>query len=145
MTGCRAAVHAVSLGAFLCCIAHEYWQAHAQVGTTTTLCARTVHKCFSQPVGVGLFPTGALINHSCTPNVMQSFQQQQVTFTALQPIAAGTEITISYIELAATRAERRHQLQDQYYFDIDQDLPVRRKDPMQLHMHVQCGSLPAVF
>lgn len=72
--------------------------------------------------GVGLFPTGALINHSCTPNAMQSFSQQRVTFTALQPIPPGTEITISYIELAATRAERRRQLLDQYYFDIDQGL-----------------------
>lgn len=72
--------------------------------------------------GVGLFPRGALINHSCTPNAMQSFSQQRVTFTALQPIAPGTEITISYIELAATRAERRRQLLDQYYFDIDHGL-----------------------
>ena len=69
--------------------------------------------------GVGLFPIGALINHSCSPDAMQSFQGQQVTFTALQDIAPGAEITISYIELAATRAERRQQLLEQYYFDID--------------------------
>ena len=69
--------------------------------------------------GVGLFPTGALINHSCSPNAMQSFQGQQVTFTALQNIAPGAEITISYIELAATYAERRQQLLELYYFDID--------------------------
>ena len=50
---------------------------------------------------------------------MQSFSQQQISFTALQPIAAGTEVAISYIELAATRAERRQQLLGQYYFDID--------------------------
>lgn len=53
---------------------------------------------------------------------MQSFNQQQITFTALQPIAPGAEITITYIELAATRVERRQQLLDQYYFDIDHDL-----------------------
>ena len=74
--------------------------------------------------GVGLFPLGALINHSCAPNAMQTFKQQQVTFTALQPISPGTEVTISYIELAATRAERRQQLLDQYYFDINDDLQV---------------------
>ena len=55
---------------------------------------------------------------------MQSFKKQQVIFTALQPIAPGTEVTISYIELAATRAERRQQLLEQYYFDIDSDLQV---------------------
>ena len=74
--------------------------------------------------GVGLFPTGALVNHSCTPNAMQSFSQQRIIFRALQPIPAGTEITISYIELAATRSERRQQLLDQYYFDIDCDWQV---------------------
>ena len=80
------------------------------------------HFCCS--AGVGLFPTGALINHSCTPNAMQSFRQQQVTFKALQPIVPGAEITISYIELAATHAERRQQLSEQYYFDNNHDLQV---------------------
>lgn len=75
-----------------------------------------------RPIGVGLFPTGALINHSCTPNAIQSFKQQQIIFTALQSIAPGAEISISYIELAATRAERRQQLLEQYYFDIDSNL-----------------------
>jgi len=55
---------------------------------------------------------------------MQSFKQQQIIFTALQPIAPGAEISISYIELAATHAERRQQLLEQYYFDIDSDLQV---------------------
>lgn len=55
---------------------------------------------------------------------MQSFKQQQIIFTALQPIAPGAEISISYIELAATRAERRQQLLEQYFFDIDSDLQV---------------------
>ena len=53
---------------------------------------------------------------------MQSFSQQRITFMALQPVQPGTEITISYIELAATQAEKRQQLLDQYYFDIDHDL-----------------------
>ncbi|DBB01223.1 TPA: hypothetical protein ACH3X1_001097 [Trebouxia sp. C0004] len=75
-----------------------------------------------RPIGVGLFPTGALINHSCTPNAMQSFKQQQIIFTALQPTAPGAEISISYIELAATHAERRQQLLEQYYFDINSNL-----------------------
>ena len=78
----------------------------------------------SYDTGVGLFPTGALINHSCTPNAIQSFKQQQIIFTALQSIAPGAEISISYIELAATRAERRQQLLEQYYFDIDSNLQV---------------------
>lgn len=50
---------------------------------------------------------------------MQTFEGQQICFRALQPIEEGSEVTISYIELAATRAERRQQLLQQYYFDID--------------------------
>lgn len=26
-----------------------------------------------RPIGVGLYPLGALLNHSCSPNCMQSF------------------------------------------------------------------------
>lgn len=72
--------------------------------------------------GVGLYPKGALINHSSTPNTMQTFQGQQICFQALQPVQEGTEVTISYIELAATRAERCQQLMELYYFDMDAHL-----------------------
>lgn len=62
---------------------------------------------------------GAMLNHSCTPNAMQSFQGRRIIFRAMQPIAAGQEATISYVELAATRAERRAALLESYRFDID--------------------------
>lgn len=41
----------------------------------------------------------------------------------MRPIAAGEEVTISYVELAATRWERRASLASQYYFDIDAAVP----------------------
>ena len=69
--------------------------------------------------GVGIYPWGAILNHSCTPNVMQSFSGSRIVFRALQQIPPGTEATIAYIELAATRAERRATLKANYYFDID--------------------------
>lgn len=71
---------------------------------------------------------------------MQSFSQQRIIFTALQPIRAGTEITISYIELAATRSERRQQLLAQYYFDIDHDLQGGHAESV-----LQCQSGPDAF
>ena len=60
-----------------------------------------------------------MLNHSCTPNAFQSFAGKRIVFRAIQPIAAGHEATISYVEIAATRAERRAALQDGYCFDID--------------------------
>ncbi len=38
---------------------------------------------------------------------------------AIRDIAAGEEVTISYVELAATRHERRQELLQHYFFDID--------------------------
>ncbi len=69
--------------------------------------------------GVGLYPVGAMLNHSCVPNVMQSFAGRRIIFRAIAPIAAGQEATISYVELSATRAERRATLLAGYCFDID--------------------------
>ena len=75
--------------------------------------------------GVGLYPVGAMLNHSCKPNAMQSFQGRRIIFRAMQPIAAGQEATISYVELGATRAERRAALLESYRFDIDAGKVIR--------------------
>eukprot|EP00798_Chlamydomonas_sp_ICE-L_P020441 gene20441-27230_t len=72
-----------------------------------------------RPIGVGIYPLGALVNHSCEPNCMQSFKGAAIQFRAVRGIEAGDQITISYIELAATRLERRETLFLSYHFDID--------------------------
>jgi hypothetical protein len=36
-------------------------------------------------IGVGLYPLGALINHSCTPNCVQSFQGPAIVFRWANP------------------------------------------------------------
>ena len=66
-----------------------------------------------------MYPVGAMLNHSCAPNAFQSFAGKRIVFRAIQPLAAGQEATISYVELAATRAERRAALLEGYCFDID--------------------------
>ena len=71
--------------------------------------------------GVGIYPLGAMLNHSCTPNAMQSFSGSRIVFRAVQHIPSGAEATIAYVELAATRAERRAMLKANYFFDIDAD------------------------
>ncbi len=60
-----------------------------------------------------------MLNHSCTPNTMQSFHGSRIVFRAVQHIPAGAEATIAYVELAATRAERSAALRANYFFDID--------------------------
>ena len=49
---------------------------------------------------------------------MQVFVGPVIELRAIAKIGSGAEITISYIDLAATQAERRHVLLDRYHFDI---------------------------
>jgi len=72
-----------------------------------------------RPIGVGLYPLAAMVNHSCRPSCTQSFVGRDIVFRALRPLAAGEELTISYVDLLATRQERRRALQASYFFDID--------------------------
>lgn len=97
--------------------------------------------------GVGIYPLGAMLNHSCTPNTMQSFSGSRIVFRAVQHIPAGAEATIAYVELAATRAERRAMLKANYFFDIDGHqvpLPQAPAQPLgshQPHVDVWCKCL----
>lgn len=71
------------------------------------------------PIGIGLYPLGALFNHSDAPNAVPIFQGRTITFRAIDSIPAGQEMTVSYVELAAPRHERQHALQYNYFFNID--------------------------
>lgn len=57
-----------------------------------------------------------------TPTTTQVFSGSSIGFYAMGPIAVGQEITISYVELVASRQERRRALLAHYFFDIDDDL-----------------------
>ncbi|GMH37562.1 hypothetical protein BSKO_05435 [Bryopsis sp. KO-2023] len=70
-------------------------------------------------IGVGIYPLLCMVNHSCAPNCIQVFRGRKLEFRALHKISPGDEITISYVDLMATRFERRQQLLSNYHFDID--------------------------
>lgn len=57
-----------------------------------------------------------------TPTTTQVFTGSTIGFYAMGPIAAGQEITISYVELVASRQERRRALLAHYFFDIDDSM-----------------------
>jgi SET and MYND domain-containing protein len=67
-------------------------------------------------VGIALFDRLSLLNHSCDPNAVVLFDGAAAILRALKPIAAGDELTISYIDRASDRYERRQQLLSQYFF-----------------------------
>ncbi|XP_078413522.1 histone-lysine N-methyltransferase SMYD3 isoform X2 [Cetorhinus maximus] len=72
-----------------------------------------------QEIGVGLYPSMSLLNHSCDPNCVIVFEGKQLQLHAVRQIQADEELTISYIDVMATSQERRRQLEKQYCFACD--------------------------
>ena len=72
-----------------------------------------------EPVGVGLYPTASLINHSCDPNADLNFYGDAVVVRAIRNIAEGEEICISYGPLFyEVKPRLRHsQLKGVYFFN----------------------------
>ena len=73
-------------------------------------------------VGVGLFPRHARMNHSCRPTASLYFscvaaRRPRVHARLLRNVEAGEEITITYVDLFATRAARRDELRRRYHFE----------------------------
>ncbi|ESK85061.1 set domain-containing protein [Moniliophthora roreri MCA 2997] len=71
----------------------------------------------------GLFPDMARVNHSCGPNALWRWDSLNLMLTleAVRPIAAGSEITIPYIDCLQPRSSRRHQLKSIYGFECHCD------------------------
>uniref|UniRef100_UPI00398F2751 histone-lysine N-methyltransferase SMYD3 n=1 Tax=Pristiophorus japonicus TaxID=55135 RepID=UPI00398F2751 len=72
-----------------------------------------------QEVGVGLYPSMSLLNHSCDPNCVIVFEGKQLQLHAVRQIQADEELTVSYIDVMATSQERRRQIEKQYCFTCD--------------------------
>jgi len=76
-------------------------------------------------MGIGLYGTPSFINHSCSPNAIQTFQYGQnnrppsLFLTAYQEIEEGREILISYLDNSCPRHLRRHRLMNDYFFFCD--------------------------
>ncbi|PRP87127.1 NADPH:quinone reductase-like protein [Planoprotostelium fungivorum] len=73
---------------------------------------------YPRPLGVGLYPTAAVFNHSCLPNVAFSHDNQgAISFRALSDVEKGTELCSSYIDIILPTAERQITLRSRYGFD----------------------------
>jgi hypothetical protein len=69
-------------------------------------------------VGVGIYPTAALINHSCDPNADLNFYGDSVIVRAIRNIAEGEEVCISYGPIFYEVKQRARQtgLKGAYFF-----------------------------
>ncbi|KAJ3412292.1 hypothetical protein HDV05_001003 [Chytridiales sp. JEL 0842] len=63
------------------------------------------------PVGVGMFPLVAMLNHSCRPNcVYVASEYGEMHVRTLRDVEEGEELCVSYVDLCASREERREKL-----------------------------------
>lgn len=67
----------------------------------------------------GIFLRGSRFNSSCIPNINNYWneEKQAIAFHALQSIAAGEELCISYCQTLAPRSARRIELQTEFGFE----------------------------
>ncbi len=71
-------------------------------------------KCYA----AGVFPAAALLNHSCDPNcVLQFNENNSLRIIAVKEIAIDEEITHSYTDLSLPTEGRRNKLRNVYGFD----------------------------
>ncbi|KAL3641315.1 Histone-lysine N-methyltransferase ashr1 [Castilleja foliolosa] len=78
--------------------------------------AHTICDSELRPLGTGLYPVISVINHSCSPNSVLVFEDRLAVVRAMQQIPKGTEVSISYIELAGSTVTRQKALKEQYFF-----------------------------
>lgn len=80
----------------------------------------------------GLYAIGALQNHCCVPNTRHHFDDQQRLYvSAVLPIAAGEEITMSYTDLLWDTSSRRQFLRLTKCFSCNCN---RCSDPLVRHV-----------
>jgi hypothetical protein len=81
-----------------------------------------------RPWGVGFFPLGGAVNHSCVPNCVALFSPGrgggggggsgvQQAFRTVAPVAAGEQLTISYVDVGLPTHLRRAALRESYFFE----------------------------
>ncbi|KAI8640328.1 hypothetical protein BD408DRAFT_419900 [Parasitella parasitica] len=74
------------------------------------------------PVAVGIYPiTSQYVRHSCRPNASVIYEQGHQLIIALEDIPQNAPITISYVDLIATKSQRQEALKARFGFDFHCD------------------------
>jgi hypothetical protein len=68
-------------------------------------------------LGIGLFPTASMIEHSCDANTVYEVVNDKMTLTAISKILKSDSITLCYIKPYHPRAARLTELKAHYKFD----------------------------
>ncbi|XP_023662628.1 N-lysine methyltransferase SMYD2-A-like [Paramormyrops kingsleyae] len=84
-------------------------------------------------LGSALFPDVALMNHSCCPNAIVTYNGTVAMVRAVAEINPGEEIFTSYIDLLYPAEDRIERLRDAYYFTCDcKECSTKSKDKAKM-------------
>nr|XP_012223994.1 PREDICTED: SET and MYND domain-containing protein 4 [Linepithema humile] len=94
---------------------HEISELIKPKGETTLAKAKSVF------IGGGVYPTVAMLNHSCNPGVVRYFVGTTMIVRAVRTISAGEEISENYGPIFTTMPEndRKRRLRVQYWFNCN--------------------------
>eukprot|EP00397_Hematodinium_sp_SG-2012_P017675 GEMP01018085.1.p1 GENE.GEMP01018085.1~~GEMP01018085.1.p1 ORF type:complete len:489 (+),score=95.54 GEMP01018085.1:81-1469(+) len=68
------------------------------------------------PIAAGVYPHGAMLNHSCAPNCVLTYHKGFQLIRVIEPVLAGDELTHSYVDICQPKEERQDYLQNAYNF-----------------------------
>ncbi|KAG2233735.1 hypothetical protein BDF21DRAFT_418029 [Thamnidium elegans] len=73
-------------------------------------------------IAIGIYPiTSQYVRHSCRPNAGLIYKQGHQLLVALENIPPDTPVTISYVDLLATKQQRQDQLEQRFGFNYQCD------------------------
>uniref|UniRef100_A0A3Q1HYZ6 [histone H3]-lysine(4) N-trimethyltransferase n=1 Tax=Anabas testudineus TaxID=64144 RepID=A0A3Q1HYZ6_ANATE len=89
-------------------------------------------------LGTAIYPDVALINHSCLPSVIVTYNGTSAEVRAVQDMKPGDEVLISYIDLLYPTDDRNNRLRETYYFTCDcKECKSKSKDNAKLKVRKQ--------
>lgn len=111
VTGSIVTRHLLQLQTNLISILDQNLQDLALVG-------RTLADIQEKPVGIGIYPTVSLLNHSCSPNILSIFHRNKFLARAATSLECGTEINYCYGPSVnrMSKKDRMSFLKKQYFF-----------------------------
>lgn len=83
-----------------------------------------------RPIGVGIYPTVSLLNHSCQPNIISILHKNKFITRAASALECGTEINYCYGPsfTRLSKKDRQKRLKNQYFFSCQCDCCINNKE-----------------
>jgi len=111
---------------------------------TSSDCFRLILALQYNGLQSGLYPHGAMLNHSDQPNCVKFFPSQDRRYSEVRTtrmVTIGEPLTISYVPQILSHASRRHYLWNQHRFDIGADVKPSLRQMELIHSRLPQSSI----